>query len=51
MSEIKFPEKKKWNEDKAMTIHIGSDNYKVGFNDAIREFKKLNGVNNDQPTE
>lgn len=37
---IKFPEPKTWTEDKAMTVNPGSDNYKMGFNDALKLCEK-----------
>lgn len=39
---MKFPDKKTWSDDRAMTINPSSDNYKQGYNDAIKDMKKLN---------
>lgn len=37
---IVLPTLKNFNEDKAMTINPSSDNYKMGFNDALKLCKK-----------
>lgn len=39
---MKLPEPKTWSDDIPMSINPSSNNYKMGFNDAIREVKKLN---------
>lgn len=33
---IQWPDERKWDEDRAMTINKGSDNYKMGVNDGIK---------------
>lgn len=37
---IQWPEERKWDEDRAMTINKGSDNYKMGVNDGIKLCKQ-----------